>query len=249
MKKTAIAILITSAIGLTACGQQDTDLLKVEEQKLDTEAQQQAYAMGASVGQFIEQKMTEQQALDVNLDKDLVVKGFVAALQGQSQLEMKEIQTLTLAMEASSREKQQAISDAKAETNVADGEKFLAENAEREEVTVTDSGLQYEVLTEGEGMSPTAEDTVTVHYKGTLLDGTEFDSSYTRGEPATFPLARVIPGWTEGVQLMKVGSKFKFFIPSELAYGERATGKITPNSTLVFEVELLDVASVEEASE
>ena len=249
MKKTAIAILITSAIGLTACGQQDTDLLKVEEQKLDTEAQQQAYAMGASVGQFIEQKMTEQQALDVNLDKDLVVKGFVAALQGQSQLEMKEIQTLTLAMEASSREKQQAISDAKAETNVADGEKFLAENAEREEVTVTDSGLQYEVLTEGEGMSPTAEDTVTVHYKGTLLDGTEFDSSYTRGEPPTFPLARVIPGWTEGVQLMKVGSKFKFFIPSELAYGERATGKITPNSTLVFEVELLDVASVEEASE
>ena len=249
MKKTAIAILITSAIGLTACGQQDTDLLKVEEQKLETEAQQQAYAMGASVGQFIEQKMNEQEALDVNLDKDLVVKGFVAALQGQSQLDMKEIQTLTLAMEAASREKQKAISDAKSETNIADGEKFLAENAEREGVTVTDSGLQYEVMSEGEGASPTAEDTVTVHYKGTLLDGTEFDSSYSRGEPATFPLSRVIPGWTEGVQLMKVGSKFKFFIPSELAYGERATGKITPNSTLVFEVELLDVASAEGAAE
>lgn len=106
MKKTAIAILMTSAIGLTACGQQDTDLLKVEEQKLETEAQQQAYAMGASVGQFIEQKMKEQEALDVNLDKGLVVEGFVAALQGQSQLDMKEIQTLTLAMEAASREKQ-----------------------------------------------------------------------------------------------------------------------------------------------
>ncbi|GAC05171.1 FKBP-type peptidyl-prolyl cis-trans isomerase [Paraglaciecola agarilytica] len=249
MKKTAIAILMTSAIGLTACGQQDTDLLKVEEQKLETEAQQQAYAMGASVGQFIEQKMKEQEALDVNLDKGLVVKGFVAALQGQSQLDMKEIQTLTLAMEAASREKQKAISEAKAETNVAEGEKFLAENAEREGVTVTDSGLQYEVMSEGDGASPTAEDTVTVHYKGTLLDGTEFDSSYSRGEPATFPLSRVIPGWTEGVQLMKVGSKFKFFIPSELAYGERSTGKITPNSTLVFEVELLDVASAEGAAE
>ena len=129
------------------------------------------------------------------------------------------------------------------------GEKFLAENAERESVTVTDSGLQYEVMSEGDGASPTAEDTVTVHYKGTLLDGTEFDSSYSRGEPATFPLSRVIPGWTEGVQLMKVGSKFKFFIPSELAYGERSTGKITPNSTLVFEVELLDVASAEGAAE
>ena len=162
---------------------------------------------------------------------------------------MKEIQTLTLAMEAASREKQKAISEAKAETNIAEGEKFLAENAEREGVTVTDSGLQYEVMSEGDGASPTAEDTVTVHYKGTLLDGTEFDSSYSRGEPATFPLSRVIPGWTEGVQLMKVGSKFKFFIPSELAYGERSTGKITPNSTLVFEVELLDVASAEGAAE
>ena len=152
-------------------------------------------------------------------------------------------------MEAASREKQKAISEAKAETNIAEGEKFLAENAEREGVTVTDSGLQYEVMSEGDGASPTAEDTVTVHYKGTLLDGTEFDSSYSRGEPATFPLSRVIPGWTEGVQLMKVGSKFKFFIPSELAYGERSTGKITPNSTLVFEVELLDVASAEGAAE
>ena len=169
MKKTAIAILMTSAIGLTACGQQDTDLLKVEEQKLETEAQQQAYAMGASVGQFIEQKMKEQEALDVNLDKGLVVEGFVAALQGQSQLDMKEIQTLTLAMEAASREKQKAISEAKAETNIAEGEKFLAENAEREGVTVTDSGLQYEVMSEGDGASPTAEDTVTVHYKLSLI--------------------------------------------------------------------------------
>jgi len=126
------------------------------------------------------------------------------------------------------------------------GKAFLAENAAKEGVTVTESGLQYEVLVEGTGVKPLATDTVKVHYKGTLIDGTEFDSSYSRGEPAEFPLNRVISGWTEGVQLMSEGSKFKFVIPSELAYGERATGSITPNSTLVFEVELLDVLNDEE---
>jgi FKBP-type peptidyl-prolyl cis-trans isomerase FkpA len=124
------------------------------------------------------------------------------------------------------------------------GEDFLKENAKKEGVKTTASGLQYKVLKEGEGKSPTATDTVTVHYRGTLLDGTEFDSSYKRGEPAEFPLNRVIKGWTEGVQLMKEGSKFQFFIPSGLAYGERGTpgGPIGPNETLVFEIELLKVA-------
>jgi FKBP-type peptidyl-prolyl cis-trans isomerase FkpA len=132
-----------------------------------------------------------------------------------------------------------------AEKNIEAGLAYLEENGKREGVVTTDSGLQYEVLTEGEGASPAATDVVKVHYRGTLLDGTEFDSSYKRGEPAEFPLNRVIAGWTEGVQLMKEGAKYRFHIPSELAYGQRSTGAITPNSTLVFDVELLEVVKPE----
>jgi FKBP-type peptidyl-prolyl cis-trans isomerase FkpA len=123
------------------------------------------------------------------------------------------------------------------------GEKYLADNAKKEGVTVTESGLQYEVMVQGDGDMPVATDVVKVHYKGTLLDGTEFDSSYSRDEPTTFPLNRVIAGWTEGLQLMPVGSKYKFTIPSELAYGDRDLGKIPANSTLIFDVELLEIQS------
>lgn len=126
------------------------------------------------------------------------------------------------------------------EENKAAGETFLAENAKKENITTTTSGLQYEILTKGEGKSPAATDTVTVHYKGTTLDGKEFDSSYSRNAPATFPLNRVIAGWTEGLQLMNVGAKYRFFIPSNLAYAERGAGAdIGPNAALIFEVELL----------
>jgi len=126
------------------------------------------------------------------------------------------------------------------EENKAAGEAFLAENAKKPNIVTTASGLQYEILTEGEGPSPSATTSVTVHYKGTTLDGKEFDSSYSRNEPATFPLNRVIAGWTEGLQLMNVGAKYRFFIPSELAYGQRGAGAdIGPNETLIFEVELL----------
>jgi FKBP-type peptidyl-prolyl cis-trans isomerase len=139
------------------------------------------------------------------------------------------------------QEKVMAKSTAKGETNLADGEKFLETNKSREGVTTTASGLQYEVLVKGNGLTPVAADSVTVHYIGTLLDGTVFDSSVERGEPVTFKLNQVIPGWTEGLQLMKEGDKFKFYIPSEIAYGSRGGRSIEPNSTLIFEVELLKV--------
>jgi len=136
---------------------------------------------------------------------------------------------------------QQAAAGASAAA-IAAGASYLAENRGKEGVTETESGLQYEVITAAEGPKPAATDRVSVHYKGTLLDGTEFDSSYSRGEPAEFPLNGVIPGWTEGLQLMSVGSKYRFVIPSKLAYGERgAGGSIGPGETLIFEVELLEI--------
>jgi len=126
------------------------------------------------------------------------------------------------------------------EENQAAAEAFLAENTKKENIVTTASGLQYEILTEGKGPSPSATTNVTVHYQGTTLDGKEFDSSYSRNEPATFPLNRVIAGWTEGLQLMNIGAKYRFFIPSELAYGQNGAGAdIGPNAALIFEVELL----------
>ncbi len=140
-------------------------------------------------------------------------------------------------------EKARAAAVKAAEANTETGKTFLAENAKVEGVTVLESGLQYQVLTEGEGDSPGPTSTVTTHYEGKLIDGTVFDSSIERGEPTSFPLNRVIPGWTEALQLMKPGSKWRLFIPSQLAYGERATGSIPANSTLIFEVELISVDS------
>lgn len=129
-----------------------------------------------------------------------------------------------------------------AEENLSQGEAFLAENGKREEVVSLPSGLQYEVIHDGNGETPGNTDTVVTHYRGTLIDGKEFDSSHRRGEPARFPVNRVISGWTEALQLMKVGSKWKLFIPSDLAYGERGAGKVIgPHATLIFEIELLEI--------
>lgn len=129
-----------------------------------------------------------------------------------------------------------------AEENLSQGEAFLAENGKREGVVSLPSGLQYEVIHDGNGETPGNTDTVVTHYRGTLIDGKEFDSSHRRGEPASFPVNRVISGWTEALQLMTVGSKWKLFIPSDLAYGERGAGKVIgPNATLIFEIELLEI--------
>jgi len=134
--------------------------------------------------------------------------------------------------------------DRESQANLEEGNKFLEENKGREGITVTESGLQYEVLTEGTGAKPTAADQVRVHYHGTLIDGTVFDSSVDRGEPAVFGVGQVIPGWTEALQLMPIGSKWKVYLPSNIAYGERgAGGDIGPNSALIFEVELLEIVA------
>jgi len=189
-----------------------------------------AYAVGVTVADFVTMQFD-------GLDARALEQGLADRLAGTETLVATDsVQTIVQTF-------QQEQQEAKAAANQAAGEAFLAENAERPGVQVTASGLQYEVITEGDGPRPEASDQVTVHYRGTLLDGTEFDSSYSRGEPATFPLDRVIAGWTEGLQLMPVGSEYKFYIPSDLAYGPRgAGGAIGPNATLVFEVELLEIA-------
>ena len=139
-------------------------------------------------------------------------------------------------------EKAQAKAKAKAEAVKVESKKFLEENAKKEGVKTTESGLQYTVIKEGEGAKPKATDTVKVHYKGTLVDGTEFDSSYKRGEPISFPLNGVIKGWTEGLQLMPVGSTYRFFIPSDLGYGDRGAGADIPGgAALIFDVELIEI--------
>jgi len=217
---TATAALMAGSVAGTALAQDD---------KLATDEAKVSYGLGMMIGESISRQYDD-------LDYDLLFEALKAQAEGEETL-------ITIdEAQAALQEQQQAAAAAAAAENSAAGEAFLAENAAREEVTVTDSGLQYEVLTEAEGAKPAVDDAVSVHYVGTLMDGTEFDSSVSRGEPATFPLQGVIPGWTEGVQLMSVGSKFRFVIPSDLAYGDRGAGQaIGPGETLVFEVELLEI--------
>lgn len=202
--------------------------------ELTTDAQKFGYAIGTDLGKSLKQVNTEVDvgALKAGLDEALA--GKEPRMDDKARQEIK----TTVAKKIQTKQKEER--DAKATTAKDAGEKFLAENGKKDGVKTTASGLQYEVITEGKGERPTKDDKVTVHYKGTLLDGSEFDSSYSRNQPITFPLGNVIAGWTEGVQLMTPGSRYKFYIPSSLGYGERGAGaKIGPNETLVFEVELI----------
>ena len=175
---------------------------------------------------------------NMDLNPDALAAGAKDGLSGKPQISPNEVREIMTQWQKELGEKQKTM----ATKNQADGEKYLADNKKKDGVKTTGSGLQYKSLKEGTGPQPKGTDTVSVNYRGTLIDGTEFDSSYKRGEPATFPLNGVIKGWTEGLQLMKKGSKYQFVIPSGLAYGDRAVGSdIGPNSTLIFEVELLDV--------
>ena len=195
-----------------------------------TQEEKISYALGANIGESF-----KQQGIEVVMDQ--FIKGFNDGKNGQNKFTQAEMEQIFNEFQKMMQQKQMSMVD----EEKAKGAAFLAENKKKEGVIETPSGLQYKVVKMGTGAKPSATDKVKVHYHGTLLDGTVFDSSVQRGEPITFGLNQVIAGWTEGVQLMPVGSKFIFYIPSNLAYGDRAAGSIKPGSTLIFEVELLDI--------
>jgi FKBP-type peptidyl-prolyl cis-trans isomerase FklB len=191
-----------------------------------------SYGVGLNVGANFKRQGQE-------LNPDALLAGVKDALSGKTPaLTENELKETMEAWSKQMEDKQKVVG----EKNAAEATKFLAENKKKDGVKTTASGLQYKVMKEGAGARPKETDTVTVNYRGTLINGTEFDSSYKRGQPATFPVNGVIKGWTEALQLMKTGSKYQLFIPADLAYGPRAAGPdITPNSALIFEVELLEV--------
>ena len=236
-KPTVVAIALLSVMGCQEPAKQEEKAAVLE-----TEIQKQAYGLGASIGMYMERNLEEHAKVGLALDKSLIIRGFTDSMDGKSQIEKEDIQALLLNLDQAMKAKQQELALVSAEASLAEGQKFLAENAKKEGVQVTESGIQYQVLTAAEGDKPAATDTVKVHYKGTFLNGETFDSSYDRGQPAVFPLNRVIAGWTEGVQLMSVGAKFKFTIPSDLAYGPNGNPpRIPGNSVLQFEIELLEI--------
>ncbi len=194
-----------------------------------------SYSIGVSIGQNF-----KNQGADLNLE--IVLQGMKDAVEGKKTLMTdQEIRETMMSFSAQVRAKTQEKQKEAGEKNRKEGEAFLAENKKKDGVKTTPSGLQYKVITMGTGPKPATNDTVVTHYRGTLIDGSEFDSSYKRGEPATFPVTGVIKGWTEALQLMPVGSKWQLFIPSELAYGPSGRPSIPPSSTLLFDLELISI--------
>ena len=219
----AAAVLTTSVFGAAA-------------PPLDTLPQKASYCLGLNIGRSIKQE-------GMDIDAATLVRGIKDSLSGAKlALTDEQIRETMMAFQKQMRAKHEERLKTVADKNTKEGAAFLAANKAKEGVKTTASGLQYQVLKEGKGKSPKATDTVVTHYRGTLIDGTEFDSSHRRGEPAKFPVNGVIPGWTEALQLMKVGSKWKLFVPSAIAYGPRGAGRqIGPNATLIFEVELIEI--------
>jgi FKBP-type peptidyl-prolyl cis-trans isomerase FklB len=224
MRKFASVVCAAALTGVTMSS------IASEKVELKTDQEKNGYSVGYDIGRSLQRQLTD-------VDAESMARGLKDAMGGVAPaLPDQEIQQRFATVRQESAKKI-------VEKNKKDGEAFLAKNKGEKGVKTTASGLQYKVITAGKGKQPTAEDTVTVNYRGTLIDGTEFDSSYKRNQPATFPVKGVIAGWTEALPLMKEGSKWMLYIPANLAYGERGAGNmIGPNSTLVFEVELLSIA-------
>ncbi len=251
LKMTAIAATVLLAVGCQGESVADTNTPEAAvEQVMEAAAvdfanedAQAAYAIGASLGQYLATNLEQQSELGLELNSQDVLAGVQDAFSGESKMSPEEMQAALQSLDQRVSELVMAKMEAESKATIEAGNAFRAEFAEQEGSVQTETGLIYQVMTEAKGDKPSEMDTVEVHYRGTLIDGTEFDSSYSRNQTTSFPLNQVIPGWTEGLQLMPVGSKFKFVIPPELAYGEQNTPTIPANSTLVFEVELLSIPS------
>lgn len=234
MKQRTLVVFITLALlslGLGCTAQEKEKKVELKDFK-----DKVSYSIGLNLGNDF-----KTQEVDVNADA--LAQGIKDSLAGgETLMTPDEVKETIVTFQKDLGEKQKARLAKMSEDNLKAGQAFLAENAKKEGVKTTASGLQYKIIKEGTGKKPTANDTVTVHYTGRLIDGTEFDSSVKRGQPATFPVGGVIPGWTEALQMMKEGAKWELFIPANLAYGERGAGpKIQPNSVLTFDVELIKV--------
>ena len=223
-------VSLSGLLALSACQSQ------AGTPKLDTDDQKASYGIGL-------QMSVQLAPAESHLDMDAFLAGIRDGIAGdEPAVPQDELQAALQALNETVREEEALRRAEEAETNVSEGVAFLSENASKDGVTVTESGLQYEVIKEGEGAHPGPEDQVSIHYKGSLIDGTQFDSSYDRGQPATFGVSGVIPGFSEGLQLMTVGSHYRLFIPSEIGYGPNGSGRnIGPNATLIFEVEMLEI--------
>ena len=201
---------------------------------LTNETDSASYAIGMDMGKNLQDQ-------DILLNPDALAQGIKDASSGEGKFTEDQIRDIIMSFQQNAQKNQQSKSDAKGQENLAKGLQFLEQKKTEEGVTAHESGLAYKVLTPGTGKSPTLSDQVKIHYRGTLIDGTEFDSSYKRGQPATFPLANLIKGWQIAMPLMKEGGKWEIYVPQELAYGPQAPPNIGPNQALVFEIELFEV--------